>query len=287
MRPARRSNRRPNGKESDIVTDLSRLKPGLEGHAEIVVGEQHTAPKIGSGRVRVLATPVMINLMEAAALDAVENLIPEGNQSLGTHLDVRHIAATPVGMRVRATARLVAVDGRKLEFKVEAHDEKDLIGDGAHSRLVVNVARFDQRVQAKLAPRCRMDNEGTNAKKSFRSRSPWRSRVIATSAPAQDYPSKPITLMVGLAAGGITDVTARLYAEAVSKSIGQRVTIENKTGAGGGVAAAYVQNATPDGYTLLVFSGSQHATVPAVSNANYDPVKGFSPITYLFNASWC
>jgi tripartite-type tricarboxylate transporter receptor subunit TctC len=108
--------------------------------------------------------------------------------------------------------------------------------------------------------------------------------LIATSAPAQDYPNRPITLMVGLAAGGITDVTARLYAEAVSKSIGQRVTVENKTGAGGGVAAAAVQNAAPDGYTLLVFSGSQHATVPAVSNANYDPVKGFSPITYLFNS---
>ena len=108
--------------------------------------------------------------------------------------------------------------------------------------------------------------------------------LIAPAAPAQDYPAKPITLMVGLAAGGITDITARLYAEAVSKSIGQRVTIENKTGAGGGVAAAYVQNAAPDGYTLLVFSGSQHATVPAVSNASYEPVKGFSPITYLFNS---
>jgi tripartite-type tricarboxylate transporter receptor subunit TctC len=108
--------------------------------------------------------------------------------------------------------------------------------------------------------------------------------LVATAAPAQDYPNKPITLMVGLAAGGITDVTARLYAEAVSRVSGQRVIVENKTGAGGGVAASYVQNATPDGYTLLVFSGSQHATVPAVSNANYDPVKGFSPITYLFNS---
>jgi len=135
------------------VTDLSKLTPGLEGHAEIVVGEQHTAPRIGSGRVRVLATPVMINLMEAAALDAVENLIPAGHQSLGTRLDVRHIAATPVGMRVRATAKLLAVDGRTLEFRVEANDERDLIGDGLHTRLVVNVARFDQRVQAKLAPR--------------------------------------------------------------------------------------------------------------------------------------
>jgi predicted thioesterase len=133
------------------MTDLSKLTPGLEGHAEIVVGEQHTAPRIGSGRVRVLATPVMINLMEAAALDAAENLIPAGHQSLGTRLDVRHIAATPVGMRVRATARLVAVDGRTLEFRVEAHDEKDLIGDGTHTRLVVNVERFDQRVQKKLA----------------------------------------------------------------------------------------------------------------------------------------
>jgi len=108
--------------------------------------------------------------------------------------------------------------------------------------------------------------------------------LVATGAPAEDYPSKPITLMVGLAAGGITDITARLYAEAVSKTIGQRVTVENKTGAGGGVAAAAVQNAAPDGYTLLVFSGSQHATVPAVGNAPYDPVKGFSPITYLFNS---
>ena len=67
--------------------DLSKLVPGLEGHAEIIVGEELTAPRIGSGRVRVLATPVMINLMEAAALDAVENLIPAGHQSLGTHLD--------------------------------------------------------------------------------------------------------------------------------------------------------------------------------------------------------
>ena len=135
------------------TVDLSKLVPGLEGHAEIVVGEQHTAPRIGSGRVRVLGTPVMINLMEAAALDAVENLIPAGHQSLGTRLDVRHIAATPVGMRVRATAKLLAVDGRTLEFRVEAHDEKDLIGDGVHTRLVVNVERFDRRVQAKLVPR--------------------------------------------------------------------------------------------------------------------------------------
>ena len=135
------------------MIDLSRLILGQTGTAELVVAEEHTAPRVGSGRVRVLATPVMINLMEAAALDAVENLIPAGHQSLGTHLDVRHIAATPVGMRVRATAKLISVDGRTLQFRVEAHDERDLIGDGSHTRLVVNVARFDQRVQNKLAPR--------------------------------------------------------------------------------------------------------------------------------------
>lgn len=108
--------------------------------------------------------------------------------------------------------------------------------------------------------------------------------VMASHSSAQDYPNRPVTIMVGLAAGGITDVTARLYAEAVAKITGQRVTVENRTGAGGGVAAAAVQNAAPDGHTLLVFSGSQHATVPAVGNATYEPVKGFSPITYLFNS---
>lgn len=132
------------------MTDLSQIKPGLVGYSEIVVGDEHTAPRIGSGMVRVLATPVMINLMEAAALDAAERLIPAGHQSLGIKLDVRHIAATPVGMRVRATAKILKVDGRQIDFWVEAHDEKDLIGDGMHQRIVVNVERFDKRVQAKL-----------------------------------------------------------------------------------------------------------------------------------------
>ena len=133
------------------MTDLSKLTPGLVGHAEIVVGEEHTAPRIGSGMVHVLATPVMINLMEAAALAAAEKLIPAGHQSLGIRLDVRQIAATPVGMRVRATAKIVKVEGRQIDFEVEAHDEKDLIGDGTHQRIVVNVERFDKRVQAKLS----------------------------------------------------------------------------------------------------------------------------------------
>ena len=128
------------------------LKPGLVGHAELTVGEEHTAPQVGSGKVHVLATPVMINLFEAAALAACERFLPEGYQSLGTVLNVRHIAATPVGMKVRASAEVTKVEGRTIFFRVEAHDERDLIGDGAHERVVVNVAKFDQRVQAKLAP---------------------------------------------------------------------------------------------------------------------------------------
>jgi len=131
--------------------DLSKVVVGLSGAAEVVVGEEHTAPFVGSGRVRVLATPVMINLMEAAALDAVEALLPNGYQSLGIHLDVRHYAATPVGMRVRAIAELVKIDGRTLDFRVEARDDKEPIGDGLHQRVVVNVARFDERVQKKIS----------------------------------------------------------------------------------------------------------------------------------------
>ena len=129
------------------------LPAGLTGTAEMVVGEQHTAPRVGSGRIRVLATPVMINLIEAAALAAVENSLPEHHQSLGTHLDVTHVAATPVGMRVRATAEVLRVEGRTVYFKVRAEDERELIGEGTHERVVVNVEKFDARVQAKISPR--------------------------------------------------------------------------------------------------------------------------------------
>jgi predicted thioesterase len=130
--------------------DLSAIQPGLTGASDLVVGPEHTAPRIGSGRIAVLATPVMINLIEAAALAAVEHLLPEGHQSLGIHLDVRHFAATPVGLRVAAAAKVVQVEGRTITFRVEARDERETIGDGLHQRVVVNVARFDDRVQRKL-----------------------------------------------------------------------------------------------------------------------------------------
>jgi fluoroacetyl-CoA thioesterase len=132
------------------MIDTSKFTLDLVGRSEMIVAEEHTARWIGSARVHVLATPVMINLMEAAALNAVENLMPVGFQSLGTRLDIRHIAATPVGMRVHAVAKLIKVTGRTLEFWVEAHDQRELIGDGSHQRVIVNVHRFDQRLQAKI-----------------------------------------------------------------------------------------------------------------------------------------
>ena len=127
------------------------LRLGLKGVSELLVGEEHTAPRVGSGRVHVLATPVMINVIEAAALVAIEHLLPAGHQSLGTRLDIRHFAATPVGMRVRAELEVVKVERRTVTFRVSVSDEKEPIGDGTHERVVVNVARFDVRVQDKVA----------------------------------------------------------------------------------------------------------------------------------------
>lgn len=106
--------------------------------------------------------------------------------------------------------------------------------------------------------------------------------MTVSAAQGQDFPNRSITILVGLAAGGITDVTTRQYAELVSKNVGQSIVIENRTGAAGAVAAAAVQNAPADGYTLLSVVGAQFASVPAMGTTGYDPVKGFAPITLLF-----
>jgi predicted thioesterase len=133
-----------------VSSVLARITPGLTGTAEIVVGPEHTAAFVGSGRIAVLATPVMINLIEAAALAAVEHLLPAGHQSLGIKLDISHTAATPIGLRVTATAEVLHVEGRTIRFRVEARDEFEPIGGGSHQRVVVSVERFDERVQHKV-----------------------------------------------------------------------------------------------------------------------------------------
>ncbi len=130
---------------------MENIRPGLVGEAHMMVGTNDTAPRVGSGRIAVLATPVMINLIEAAALGAVEHLLPEGMQSLGTHLDVTHIAATPIGMEVTAEARLKEVNGRKLTFEVVARDDVEVIGSGMHERVVVRADKFRARIDEKSA----------------------------------------------------------------------------------------------------------------------------------------
>jgi len=133
------------------MVHLSNVDVGLKGTAQLVVGAEHTAPFVGSGRIAVLATPVMINLIEAAALNAVERFLPPGHQSLGIHLDISHVAATPIGLQVTATAEVVRVEGRIITFHAEAHDTIETIGDGTHQRVVVSVSRFDERVQRKVS----------------------------------------------------------------------------------------------------------------------------------------
>ena len=130
---------------------LGNIDLGLRGTPQLVSGPEHTAPFVGSGRIAVLATPVMINLIDAAALNAVEHLLPSGHQSLGIHLDVSHVAATPVGLQVTATAEVVRIEGRIITFHVEARDAVETIGDGTHQRVVVSVSRFDERVQRKVS----------------------------------------------------------------------------------------------------------------------------------------
>lgn len=126
------------------------LSPGLTGEAATTVDDTNTAASLGSGLVPVYGTPALIALLELAAVHAVMAHLPDGSTSVGTHLDVRHLAATPVGMRVRATAILTAVDGRRLTFAVEAYDEAEKIGEGTHTRVVVESARFVRRAEEKL-----------------------------------------------------------------------------------------------------------------------------------------
>jgi predicted thioesterase len=125
------------------------LQPGRTGSASILVTDAQLAPQLGSGSAPVFASPAMIALMEAAAVDCVERQLDAGQETLGVHLDVEHIAATPVGHKVTATAELIEKDGRKLVFKVEARDERELIGRGRHTRIIVDSARFRSKVDAK------------------------------------------------------------------------------------------------------------------------------------------
>ena len=122
---------------------------GLKGRAETAVVHENTAAAVGSGLLPVFATPMMVALMENAAVNALEGHLADGEGSVGTRLDISHDAATPVGMKVWAEAELTAVDGRALTFAVTAYDDGGVIGKGDHGRFLIDNARFLAKAEKK------------------------------------------------------------------------------------------------------------------------------------------
>ena len=120
------------------------LEIGLKGESTTTVVHENTAAHVGAGGVEVFATPMMIALMENAAWRAVSDSLEPGYVTVGTHVNVSHLAATPLGQQVRAIAELIKIDGRRLLFHVEAYDENRKIGEGEHERFIVNLERFLQ-----------------------------------------------------------------------------------------------------------------------------------------------
>ncbi|MBQ9248865.1 MAG: thioesterase family protein [Oscillospiraceae bacterium] len=128
---------------------MAELKVGLKGEASVEVVFENTAAAVGSGALEVFGTPSMIALMEKAALQSVQPYLNEGQGTVGLHLDVQHLAATPIGMTVRAESELEKVEGRMLFFQVRAYAGDELIGEGKHQRCIVYNDRFLAKAMAK------------------------------------------------------------------------------------------------------------------------------------------
>ena len=127
------------------------LQPGLSGTSEITVSEAMLASTVGSGKVNIFSTAIMVAWMEATAVDVAQPCLKEGQTTVGTGINVSHVAATPLGMKVRFTAELteVSASGKGLSFTVAAHDEAGLIGEGTHHRVIVDKEKFESRTKAK------------------------------------------------------------------------------------------------------------------------------------------
>ncbi|MDL2229324.1 thioesterase family protein [Treponema sp. OttesenSCG-928-L16] len=125
------------------------LKPGMKGIAEERVSPKNTAASLGSGGLAVYATPAMVTLMERAAVNALGDSLGAEYSSVGTELNIKHLSATPEGMNVKAHAELMEIDGRRLVYHVEAHDEAGKIGEGRHERFIIMVKKFMEKTEGK------------------------------------------------------------------------------------------------------------------------------------------
>ena len=128
---------------------MQNLIPGLSAELNIIVSEADTASRWGSGLVPVYSTPALVGLMEATAVKALDGQLDPAQTSVGVHIDVRHLAATPVGMSVRARAELTVIEGRKLTFRIEAWDAVEKIGEALHERFLIDTEKFVTRVRQK------------------------------------------------------------------------------------------------------------------------------------------
>lgn len=129
---------------------MKTIPTGAKGSFSLVVGSEHLANRFKDAMLPpVLATPVMIMIMENAALNAIKPYLDAGESALGTRVDVRHLAATPVGRRVKGEAEVTKVDGRRIEFTIQATDGTEVIGTGSHERMIIDLRKFSERLQSK------------------------------------------------------------------------------------------------------------------------------------------
>ena len=125
------------------------LEKGIKGTQTVEVVYENTATAVGSGVLEVFATPCMLALMEKTACDSVIPYLEEGNGTVGTEVNIKHVAATPIGMTVRCESELIEVDGRRLVFTVAAYDDAGIIGEGTHERFIVNNEKFQTKTNNK------------------------------------------------------------------------------------------------------------------------------------------
>ena len=126
------------------------LEAGIKNEKKVVVSGANSAQTMGSGTLDVFATPAMVALMEGCAHESVADYLEEGSGTVGISMNVKHVAATPIGMYVRCESELTKVDGRILTFTVKAYDDKELIGEGEHQRCIIYNERFQDKANAKL-----------------------------------------------------------------------------------------------------------------------------------------